>query len=115
MNYLYILVLFEDDTATANDGMYMMYQKDYGGVDTGTLEGHDMNSDWQLFYWKRDGDLVFELPKFFDVMNGNSSDGEGFCNTCDVGFLNQETNSCQMVQISTGQDSIRMAVDTVIK
>jgi hypothetical protein len=110
--HLYVLVVFDDDSVHLDDGMEMMYQRTYGGDPDGLPQNHDNNDDWEIFYWKKDGDRKFVMPGFLDVLNGNFIYGEGYCSTCNVEWLNQPTKEGVTFQLVPDQDSIMMAVDT---
>ncbi len=80
---LYILLVIEDDSLTSGDRVQFMYQKIYGGNDTGTIAGHNGDSSWQYWYWKKDGDVVWEMPPFLDEIN--------FPDSCKGYWYDQET------------------------
>ena len=100
--YLYLLVeVMNDDvmvTAEQGDHFELMYQKDFGGLDTGTVAGHDDDADWRHWYWLRDGDRYTTFPTVKEIYEYHSSGVNA-----DFECYNWETPG---VEIYTMQDEI---------
>ncbi len=88
---LYLLVIVENDdvlaSGKAGDHFELMYQKDFGGSDTGTVAGHDGDADWRNWYWIRDGDRKTTFPTALEIYEYHKSG-----TTADIQCYNWETS-----------------------
>ena len=97
--YLYLLVEVMNDDAIATstgdkgDHFALMYQKDFGGSDTGTVGGHDDDADWREWYWLRDGDRNTTFPSPEEIYKYHSPDFPEF--DADIDCWNMETASVE--------------------